>query len=449
MIRGSRGCGGTLFSGLNTRDGNTIPAPGWPLHSGAQSYDEFRKAQANLRANIVAGKGNTFAYTGAAGTSPLPIFMAFLQGIPLNDSRNQAAANYTATQFGTSSWYNSLNMYAPSLTGISGTGTTGLQNDAFLANAAKAGLPLNFFQANPAVKNGGAYLETTAGNTRFNALQIDLRRRMSQGLVVQGAYQFSFGRKGWSQRSLREDWFYVDSTGGPTHSLKVNWAYELPFGQGKRFGGGASRWTERLIGGWEVDGVGRVQTGAIFNFGAYRLVGMTEQEFQDMFQIYHVPDSAGVDRIYTLPQDVILNSILAIYTSSATTASGYAGALPTGRYLAPASGLDCVQYLAAQCPGTMNERKVTGPKYWKLDMSFVKRIAVVKNARIEARMDLFNIFDTINFNALAPTAVTGTNATTGMGSAVSNWQVTSAATDTSASQDPGGRISQFGLRIIW
>jgi len=35
---------------------------------------EFRVAQANLQANIVAGKGNTFAYTGAAGTSPLPTF---------------------------------------------------------------------------------------------------------------------------------------------------------------------------------------------------------------------------------------------------------------------------------------------------------------------------------------------------------------------------------------
>ena len=28
--------------------------------------DEFRKAQANLQANIAAGRGNTFAYTGAA-----------------------------------------------------------------------------------------------------------------------------------------------------------------------------------------------------------------------------------------------------------------------------------------------------------------------------------------------------------------------------------------------
>ena len=36
-----------------------------------------------------------------------------------------------------------------------------------------------------------------------------------------------------------------------------------------------------------------------------------------------------------------------------------------------------------------------------------------------------------------------------MGSSFTNWQVTSAATDVNASQDPGGRITQFGLRFIW
>ena len=40
--------------------------------------DEFKVAQANLVANIAAGKGSTFAYTGAPGTSPLPIFLANL-----------------------------------------------------------------------------------------------------------------------------------------------------------------------------------------------------------------------------------------------------------------------------------------------------------------------------------------------------------------------------------
>jgi hypothetical protein len=65
---------------------------------------------------------------------------------------------------------------------------------------------------------------------------------------------------------------------------------------------------------------------------------------------------------------------------------------------------------------------------------------------IEARMDLFNVFDTINFTATGPSSVTST---TGMGSTVSAWQVTSAATDVNASQDPGGRITQFGLRFTW
>jgi hypothetical protein len=61
-----------------------------------------------------------------------------------------------------------------------------------------------------------------------------------------------------------------------------------------------------------------------------------------------------------------------------------------------------------------------------------------RRANIEWRMDIFNVFDTINFT---PTAARG--------SSVNSWQVTSAATDVNASQDPGGRITQFGLRFNW
>src|SRR5258708_3023675 len=42
--------------------------------------NEFRVAQANLVANIAAGRGSTFAYTGVAGTAPLPILLAYLNG---------------------------------------------------------------------------------------------------------------------------------------------------------------------------------------------------------------------------------------------------------------------------------------------------------------------------------------------------------------------------------
>ena len=92
-------------TGDNTRNQWTIIENGF--------YDEFRKAQANLRANINAGRGNTFAYTGAPGTAPLPIFMAYFAGVPLSDSRNQDPANYTAAHFTNSNWYNQLNMYNP------------------------------------------------------------------------------------------------------------------------------------------------------------------------------------------------------------------------------------------------------------------------------------------------------------------------------------------------
>ena len=416
----------------------------WSMLTGENGFlDEFRKAQANLRANITAGLGNTFAYTGAAGTSPLPIFQAYFAGTPLKDAKNQVAANYTSANYKSSTWYNSLNMYSPSPTGIAGTGTSGLQNaigtgTGLDANRVAAGLPINFFMANPALAQGSAFLETTSGNTRFNAIQADLTKRMSHGFMVQANYAFSFGRKTFTQRSLREDWFYTDSGGGATHTFKANWVYELPFGKGKAFASSAGRVLDAFIGGWEIDGIGRVQTGPKFNFGGYRLVGMTEKELQGMFGFRHETGADGVDRIYMLPADVITNSILALSTTSATTATGYAGALPTGRYLAPASGPDCVQYLAGDCPGTALTRFITGPKYWKVDMSIVKRVNLYKNARLEARMDLFNLFDTINFTPL------------GVGSSsYTSWQVTSAAQDVNASQDPGGRITQFGLRITW
>src|SRR5207245_11807396 len=73
--------------------------------------NEFRRAQANLQANIAAGRGNTFAYTGAPGTSPLPIILAYFNGV----ASGQAAdpAKYTSTSFTDSTFVNSLATFNP------------------------------------------------------------------------------------------------------------------------------------------------------------------------------------------------------------------------------------------------------------------------------------------------------------------------------------------------
>ena len=134
----------------------------WSMLSGENGFiDEFRRAQANLRANIVAGNGTTFAFTGAPGTSPLPIFQAFFAGTPLNNGANQNPATYTSANYRASSWYNQLNYFSansphPGFVGIAGFGTSGLQNTSFENNRIAAGLPANFFRANTYLGSGSA-----------------------------------------------------------------------------------------------------------------------------------------------------------------------------------------------------------------------------------------------------------------------------------------------------
>jgi hypothetical protein len=401
-------------------------------------YNEFRQAQMNLRANIAAGLGNTFAFTGAPGTGPLPIFQAYFAGIPLADARNQNPATYTSSNYRSSTWYNRLAIYNPALTTMAGTGSSQLQNPAYAANARAAGLPLNFFMANPDSYSGGAYLRTNGGKTRYNAIQVELRRRMSDGLLVQGSYNYGV-RSTWSWPSLRDEtWHLIPSTVGPDHAVKINWVYELPFGQGRRFGSGVSKWVNYLIGGWEFDGVMRFQSGPKFDIGGVQLVGMTAKDVQKMFKFYRRKDANGVERIYMFPEDVIQNSIIAFSQTSATSLTGYSGALPTGRYFTRRSNLDCVAYLAGDC-GVPETVIITAPWYGKTDFSFVKRFGLGGNRFIEARMDLYNVFDNINFTPI--------NYSTG--SSMSNWEVTSAARDLNASQDAGGRITSFGLRFSW
>jgi hypothetical protein len=116
---------------------------------------EFKLAQANLQANIVAGKGATFAYTGVSGTSPLPIALAYFQGLPASQAGNPA--NYTSSNFTSSTFTTPLalnnpivcnTVTLPTSTATAGTGVCQTNsyanqldtNATFRANAISAGL---------------------------------------------------------------------------------------------------------------------------------------------------------------------------------------------------------------------------------------------------------------------------------------------------------------------
>jgi len=385
---------------------------------------------------MAAGRGATFRYFGAGtGTSPLPIFLAFFSGIPMSQAGD--SSQYTSTLFANSTYVNPLASNNPNPAGNSSASANALQNDqARLTNGVRAGLPVNFFVVNPD-KLGGANITTNLGSTRYHALQIEYRRRLNRGLLVQSNYTFA-DAESTQFVSFRQPLQSSKPTGNSAtvrHAFKANWIYQLPIGQGRRFLSGSGGALDRLVGNWEFDGSGRVQSGQLLSFGNVRLVGFNDKELQKMYKI-RKDDANRI--VYILPQDVIDNTIKA-FSTSATSATGYGSlGVPSGRYFAPANGSDCIQVSAGDCAAL--NHFVSGPAFVRFDMSVVKRVPITERVNFEFRGELLNVFNNVNFFGVASAS---SNATMG--------QVTSAYRDTSAFNtiDPGGRLAQIVTRVTW
>ena len=307
--------------------------------SSASFIDEFRKAQANLAANVAAGRGATFAYTGAPGTSPLPIFLAHYNGVSAADAGDPA--RYAGTQWSNSATIPSLSYYNPNIgTFASTNGTTGLfGNPTFRASSLTAGVPANFWVMNPDVQS--AILRTAQHKTKYHTLQLLLTRRLSNGLSLSGnyAYQEQFETV---FDSIFRPFVYLRDTGAPPHAFKVTANYELPVGRGRHFGTDMSPWLNGVIGGWAINFTGRVETGRLWDIGDVRLVNMTLEDLQDQFKFYTNPVDGFV---YNLPQELIANTIKAFATDATT---------PTGRPI-------CTGSNAATCGGPDETKPYIAP----------------------------------------------------------------------------------------
>ena len=388
--------------------------------------NEFRVAQANLTANQAAGRGNTFAYTGVAGTSPLPIFLAHFNARPA--SAAGTPGNYTGTNWTNTTFLGYLAKYNPTPYNFANTGTDRLiGNNTLRNNAITAGLPVNFWQANPDLI-GGANVVGNGGATYYNSLQLELRKRLSQGLQFQTSYVFAQqdSTQRFSLRYPRERVQDTGTEGEVTHTFRANWVYELPFGQGRRFASGVGPWMNRVVGGWSFDGIARMQSGTTLDFGNVRLIGMSAKELQDSFKLRF--DDAG-KLIYMLPQDIIDNTVRA-FSTSGTSATGYGDqGVPTGRYMAPANGPDCIEIATGRGDCGVRSLVVTGPTLFRFDLSASKRIAIKGSTNFEFRAEFLNAFNTPWFEAVA-----------GASNNPDNYRVTDA---------DSGREIQFVFRVNW
>jgi hypothetical protein len=389
---------------------------------------EFRLAQQNLAANVAAGKGNTFAYTGVAGTSPLPITLAYITGnVNANDP-----TKYTSSLFTNSTYVNSyLSTFSPAPASLASS----LFGDATRrANGLAAGLPANEFIVNPDVVGGGAWIYMNGGGNYYGSMVVELRRRLSKGLLVQANYTWAKGltltRLSWRAPRQKD----VGATLPKT--LKANWVYEMPFGTGRSLFSNAGNLLNRFIGGWEFQGTGRIQSGNLWDLSNVVLVGMTDQDLQNAIGL-RFDDANKI--VYYLPQDIIDNSYKAYnYSVNSSGVSGYTAGVPTGRYVAPAGmggAGNCVQIVTGDC--APRHHYLRGPGFTRFDLSLVKRIRFSESKNFELRGEFLNAFNNINFNGYSSLS----------GSSLSFARISSAYADSSNQQDPGGRLIQIVMRI--
>ena len=416
-------------SGCTSIRGENLTANGF--------MNEFQQAMVNLAVNNASGiasRVGSFAYFGAGtGTAPLPIYLAYLNGSA--DAGNPAAyANASTT------WANATiagRLAAPN----PNPNAAAVDLDGNLTRRTQAqrlGYPANFFVVNPDVAN--ANVTDSGAFSKYNALQIEMRRRLSKGLSANVNYQYAFdGGSQFDGFSFGRAWTDTPVTGNPTvsHAIKFQADWSLPFGRGERFAGNSGSLMNALVGGWSVTGVGRYQR-VLQDFGNVRLVGMTREDLQSIYKFYRKsnPDT-GIDEVWMLPDDVILNTRRA-YSTINTTVSGYSTSLgaPEGRYIAPPNSAACIQVRAGDC--APRNVLVLAPWFQRLDFGAAKRIGIGGSKNVEVRFDVLNLFDNPNFNQVSAA-----------GTAATIFKVTSAYTDASNTYDPGGRIGQLMLRLNW
>jgi hypothetical protein len=394
-------------------------------------FDEFRLAVANLTANNAAAaatpaRAGSFAYFGpGTGTSPLPIYLAYINA--RRDATNAAA--YTTTTWTNSALTQDLVRTNPN----PGNSATDLDGDLTRrGNAISAGLPANFFVVNPDV--GNVNVMTSGGSSQYHALQLEVRRRLSKGLAVNGSYQYAHENAS-SYLGLHYDRVMNPSV-SLRHAIKAQWDWAIPVGRGERVGADMPALLNGIAGGWRISGAARIQSQMV-NLGNVRVVGMTRDELQSLYDFdLRVNPANGLVTPYMLPEDIILNTRRAFSTST-TSVSGYSDlGVPEGRYLAPANGPDCIQLKDGDC--APRRVMVRAPFFTRIDIGLTKKFPIRGSMNFELRVDVLNLFDNINFTPQD-----------NPGGAANIFQVTEAYTDPDNNFDPGGRLGQLAFRINW
>jgi hypothetical protein len=299
----------------------------------------------------------------------------------------------------------------------------------------------DFFYRNP-----NAFYADVLGNyswSTYHAFQSELRRRFSQGLYAQANYTFSKSLTNVPGNSQSNFDAFLDlqqpslekrrPSFDITHVFNANFIYELPFGTGKPYLG-SSGWMNKALGGWQVGGIYTWQSGVPISFTSGRTTinrtsrsdtntidtTLTIDQLQSMTGVYFVPANhpAVVNGVLTAGQPVVFDPRLI----------GPDGRASAEFFSNPTAGR----------AGSLALTPISGPSFFNVDFSLIKRVPLTETKNVEFRAEFFNVFNHTNFTPVV------TQDPFGFGNIVQNINNTSFGTLT-ATFDP--RIVQFALKF--
>jgi hypothetical protein len=195
----------------------------------------------------------------------------------------------------------------------------------------------------------------------YNSLQVKVDKRFSRGLQALLAYTLS----------KTEDTAFIlhpaietraPSTGKAIdipHNFVLSWAYELPFGSGRRFLSDASGVVQKLVEGWAVNGITMYQSGQPLNI---RLASSQLNTGTDNFANVTCGD-IGTPELVTQWFD-------------------------TSCFASPLN-FEFGNYEIGQ---------VRGPRFINTDFSLFKRTSLGSNRSVEFRLEAFNVFNKAHFS---------------------------------------------------
>ncbi|HWC76779.1 MAG TPA: TonB-dependent receptor, partial [Blastocatellia bacterium] len=247
--------------------------------------------------------------------------------------------------------------------------------------------------------NANALAVDVIGNnswSTYHGLQMELRRRLRNGLYFQTNYTFSKALTDFEGAQANFQG-YLDNVAGDrlekkranfdvSHVFKANFIYELPIGRGKQFMGSGSGTTyailDGIFGGWQLGGIMQWRSGRPISIVSGR--GTLNRSAR-----------SGNNTVDTSLSIEELKGLVGNFRDAQNR--------PTilDPRLVAANGTANSEFFTNPLPGTVGILALTpfsGPGFFNFDGNILKSFRIMEGKSLTFRAEAFNLFNTVNFS---------------------------------------------------